>query len=90
MKKLKPFVTIKKYYSDKIVKQLNLKNDCFIKGTKIYILNDFIYSEKALKMIDNPEKRFDLGNRSQGKIDYLTKVHNFHLQYINTFKNLKR
>jgi hypothetical protein len=95
---------IKEYYHDKIekgmrkigknynvvevLKSFRNKKDIRIEGYYIYILSDFVYIPKINDRIINPIKSFDLGNGSWGKIDFLVKVHDFTIIYVNNFNNI--
>ena len=71
-----------------VLSDLERKNDIKIFSTrhKIFILCDQIYSEKKEKYIINPNKKFDLGNKSFGKIDFLITCFYFHIIYVTDFE----
>lgn len=46
----------------------------------------FVHQKRiALLKNNSSEKKFDLGNKSWGKIDYLIKKHRFHIFYYPSF-----
>jgi hypothetical protein len=78
-----------KYNLSDVIKSLRKKHDIkiFEHKMKICILSSFkvINLKGELKQIINPEKRFDIGNKSLGKIDYLVNYCHFHIFYILNF-----
>lgn len=69
----------KQYTEDEVINALRRKNDIRVDyfNKEIKILSDKVLS-KTGEVVDNPAKKFDLGNGSWGKIDYLVKVHGYH------------
>lgn len=54
-----------------VLTQLSRKNDIRVDQTNtIKILSDKVINKDG-EVVDNPKKRFDLGNKSWGKIDFL-------------------
>ena len=60
----------RKHKLDEVLKELSRKNDVRVSGTVVMVLSDKIVDKKC-NIIDNPQKRNDLGNGSWGRIDYL-------------------
>ena len=60
----------RKHRLDEVLKELSRKNDVRVSGTVVMVLSDKIV-DKESNIIDNPQKRNDLGNGSWGRIDYL-------------------
>ena len=77
----------KNYSIDEVLKSLRRKKDIRINGTVICILTDEVWDNKKNCLITNPEKSFDLGNGSWGKIDFLTNHCNYRIVKVETFKN---
>jgi hypothetical protein len=63
----------KKHNENDVIQSLRNKKDCRISGHTIAILKNKIYDNKTGLKIINPNKSFDLGNKSWGKIDFLVK-----------------
>lgn len=80
----------KDYRVDEVLKDLSKKNDCKIVDYTIFILTNEIRDEKTDELIPNPEKRFDLGNKSWGKIDFLKNYNEYRINYISKFSNLRK
>lgn len=76
----------KHYSEDEVIRVLSRKNDIRVNSFKkeIQILSNKIFTQRG-DIIDNPAKKFDLGNGSWGKIDYLVKVHNYHTCKVSKF-----
>lgn len=64
-----------KHTLDEVLRSLARKKDVKISNNTILLLSD-----KA------PNKSYDLGNGSFGKIDYLVKVHKYQLKIVDTFE----
>ena len=64
----------KNYSVDEVLKTLKKKNDCRIDSNRkvISILTGRIWDKKSQSFVSNPKKKHDLGNKSWGKIDFLT------------------
>ena len=62
----------KKHDIKEVLDSLSKKRDIRIEGYLIKILKDKVYNKRTDSVERNPAKRFDLGNGSWGKIDYLT------------------
>ena len=71
---------------EKAVSKLQKKHDCKIDLQKkeILILKNKV-ADKKNKIIFNPFKYFDLGNKSWGTIDYLVKVHMYDIIWVREF-----
>jgi len=65
-----------KHYIQKVLQQLKQKKDCRIIDNWIFILSN-----------NAPQKIFDLGNKSWGKIDYLTNHCGFFKLTVNDLSN---
>lgn len=67
------------------IESLKDKKDCNIDANNkiIYILASKVFDIKKQETIDNPSKKYDLGNGSWSKIDYLIKQHGFTIAYVN-------
>lgn len=61
----------KNYKIDEVLRILGRKQDLRIKGSTLFILTDKILDKDGNSM-SNPERVNDLGNKSWGKIDFLT------------------
>lgn len=63
----------RKHSLDEVLRTLSKKADCRINTTTrtVYVLTDLVWSKTLRKEVINPAKKFDLGNGSWGKIDYL-------------------
>lgn len=68
----------RKHNLEEVLNSLRKKHDCRIIEKTIFLLNG---------CSKNPQfkKSDDLGNGSWGKIDYLTKVHNYRTTYTSEF-----
>jgi hypothetical protein len=79
----------KQYILDEVLKSLRKKKDIRVKPeTKdIFMLCDRIYDKKTKTYIINPNRVFDIGNGTLGKIDFLTKVHHYYIIKVDRFKN---
>jgi hypothetical protein len=71
--------TTRKHNLDEVLRSLSKKHDCRIQGREIKILTDKVFNKKTQKEEDNPFKRFDLGNGSWGKIDFLVNYCGYHV-----------
>jgi hypothetical protein len=71
-----------------VIKSLRKKHDIkiFEHQNKIILLRNFIVTKEAL-IIHNPHKKFDLGNKSYGKIDFLVNHCGFHIFFLKSFEN---
>ncbi|SBV91735.1 hypothetical protein [uncultured Dysgonomonas sp.] len=76
----------KHYSEDEVIRVLSKKNDIRILkvNKEIRILSDKIVTSNGIST-RNPNKRFDLGNGSWGKIDYLTKFHGYDIWKVSKF-----
>lgn len=82
----------RKHYSmDEVIRQLSKKNDVKINKVfgkpwngEIEVLKNKVRNSK-FELVDNPKKKYDLGNGSWGKIDFLVNHCNFILSYVNAF-----
>lgn len=79
----------KNYRIDEVLRSLGTKKDLRIKGMTIFILTDTIVT-KEWNVIRNPEKVYDLGNKSWGKIDFLTHYNDYRINYVSEFPKEKR
>lgn len=61
----------RKHTEEEVLKSLKKKNDITIDGNEIFIMPDKVYNSKSGEIETNPKKKFDLGNGSWGKIDFL-------------------
>ena len=77
----------RKHNLDEVLRTLARKNDIRVNSeTKtIRILSDYVWNRKTGKDIINPKKKFDLGNGSWGKIDFLINYCDFGLYHVNEF-----
>lgn len=78
----------KKHRLEEVLRALSLKNDVYVDvvNKTTYVLKDTVYVPEKDITIVNPLKKFDLGNSSWGKIDYLKNVHGFSYYFVNEFK----
>ena len=68
----------KNYTIDEVLRALNKKNDCLISET-----------DKIVFVLIGRGKKNDLGNKSWGKIDFLTRYCNFTLNEVEEFTKPK-
>lgn len=75
----------KNYQVDEVLRKLSLKNDVKIESSvqKIFILTDTVDTKEGV--MSNPNKKWDLGNGSWGKIDFLKKC-GYSVSYVNKFE----
>ena len=78
---------MKKHTEQSCIDSLKKKNDIRIFPNKklIVILENKIFSQKTLELINNPKKQNDLGNKSQGKISFLCNYLNYYLFHFDDF-----
>lgn len=78
----------KDYQIDEVIRSLSQKHDVHIDERMgvVKVLTDTI-PDKQGNQITNPEKKFDLGNGSWGKIDYLVNHCNYLLVRVGKFNN---
>ena len=77
---------MKKHNEYDCIKQLDRKRDCKIASSGvIVILQNHIFIPKEGKTIRNPNKHFDLGNKSWGKIDYLINHCGYSMMRVDRF-----
>ena len=75
----------RKHNEDEVLRTLRIKNDVRIVNGEIHILKDTVWNTKEQKITTNPKKRFDLGNGSWGKIDYLVKQCGYRQIFVSEF-----
>ena len=68
----------RKHNLEEVLSSLRKKNDCRIIEKSIFMLTG---TSKKPQF----KKKDDLGNGSWGKIDYLTKVHNYRITYTSEY-----
>ena len=75
----------KNYQVDEVLRKLSLKNDVKIEPSvqKIFVLTDKVDTKEGV--MPNPNKKWDLGNGSWGKIDFLKKC-GYSVSYVNKFE----
>lgn len=77
----------RKHNVDEVLRSLSSKRDLkFDEGRRIKILTDTVWDKQLKKDIRNPDKTFDLGNGSWGKIDFLTKYYDYFVVYVGSFR----
>jgi hypothetical protein len=76
----------RKHTEDEVLRSLKTKHDIRIDGKEIKLLANRVFDEKLEAFIPNPEKRNDLGNGSQGKIDFLLKYCGYRKTTVDKFK----
>jgi hypothetical protein len=80
---------MKKHNYLDVIKSLRKKRDIKIYENvkKICVLSNFkiLKLKSGNKKIINPEKHFDIGNKSLGKIDFLVNHCGFHIFYVLNF-----
>lgn len=69
-----------------VLASLRKKNDVRVIGSEIQILKDKVFNKKINMIDDNPLKKWDLGNGSWGKIDYLVQNFGYRMIYVSNFK----
>lgn len=76
----------KTYTEDEVLRSLSKKNDSrlFPNRRMIEVLSDTVVNKKG-DIVPNPAKRFDLGNNSWSKIDFLVKYRNYSLVRVGVF-----
>ena len=75
----------KNYRIDEVLRGLGRKNDVRIDGFRVLVLTDKVLDKNGTS-IPNPEKMNDLGNKSWGKIDFLTHYCNYNVVKVNSFR----
>ena len=76
----------KSYSTDEVLKALGKKNDVRVfpfRGV-VEILSNTIVNKKG-EIVPNPRKRYDLGNGSWGKIDFLVKQRDYSTVKVENF-----
>lgn len=70
------------YTEDEVLKALKFKNDCRVDSNRrqIYVLDADKLSPKGKAQLKN-----DLGNKSWGKIDFLTNFCRYHKAFVGEF-----
>lgn len=84
----------KNYTVDEVLRDFRKKRDIKVIKDKIFILKDKIYikdNQGRMELTRNPNKAWDLGNGSWGKIDFLTNYNNYNIIRVKDFapKTLK-
>jgi hypothetical protein len=79
-----------KYKVDEVLRHLSKKNDVLVENRKILILKDEIFDVKQGIKIPNPKKKFDLGNGSWGKIDFLVNHNGYTLCNVDNLHQDKK
>lgn len=74
-----------KHTQESALRTLGQKNDLRIRGSKILILTDRVWDNKKGEYVDNPRKKHDIGNKSWGKIDFLTKYYGYSIVNVDKF-----
>lgn len=80
----------KNYTIDEVLEALKLKNDVKIVGKTIFILKPTSVKIEGGKLVKNLNhlRKDDLGNKSWGKIDFLSKYCGYNKQYIQDFDKI--
>lgn len=75
----------KKHLFESVIRSLSKKNDLRIKNNEILILRDKVYNKKTMGLDWNPKKKWDLGNKSWGKISFLVNHCGFTQYFVSEF-----
>jgi hypothetical protein len=75
----------RKHTEDEVLRALRFKNDVRIIDYGIHLLKNKVWDNKTGQLVTNHRKKFDVGNSSWGKIDFLTKHCGYHVLYVNEF-----
>lgn len=75
----------RKHNLDEVLRSFRTKNDVRINGKDILVLTNMEYNPKTGKTEFNRNKKFDLGNGSWGKIDYLVNYCGYHKYEVSCF-----
>ena len=71
--------------TQEVVKILNIKKDLsFEKNNVIEVLKNTVFDKNRMIRIPNPNKKFDLGNKSWGKIEFL-RNQGYRIRYVPQF-----
>lgn len=68
----------RKHTVDEVLRTLKTKKDVRVSGKTVAVLSNKVLTNDG-RVIINPDKTFDLGNKSWGKIDYLCNHCGYHL-----------
>jgi len=74
----------KHYQEDEVLRALRLKRDVMVSGHTIAILKNKILNKEG-ETIVNPNKSWDLGNKTWGKIDFLCNYRGYVVWHTDKF-----
>jgi len=76
-----------KYSESEVLASLDRKQDVKISGRTILLLSREVWSDKLKGLIENRERKNDLGNGSYGMIDFLVNHRGYNKNRVNEFSN---
>lgn len=82
----------KQHSTEEVLFSLRRKNDvkAFPENQVLEILKDEVWDKEKQMNVPNPIKKWDLGNGSWGKIDYLTKHKDWIIINVAKFTSTRR
>jgi len=77
----------KEHSIDEVLNSLNKKRDCKVdtENKVVEVLKLKVHDKNSLELIDNPKAKFDLGNGSWGKLDYLKNHMGYTILFVGQF-----
>lgn len=78
-------IMARKHKMDEVLRTLGQKQDCRINNGQISILTDNVFDNKTGESKPNQKKKYDLGNGSWGKIDFLVHYCGYSKVFVNNF-----
>lgn len=76
----------RKHNVDEVIRSLSSKNDCKVSPFQkvVEVLKNKVHNHEG-ELVDNPRSKNDLGNGSQGKIDFLKNHCGYSVIYVGSF-----
>jgi hypothetical protein len=74
----------KRHSEEEVLRALRYKRDVRVSGKTVAVLKDKVLTKEGETVL-NPNKSWDLGNGSWGKIDYLVKEHGYYIWHTDKF-----
>jgi hypothetical protein len=75
----------RKHTEDEVLKALRYKKDVRVESRYVYVLRNKVETKDG-SIVINPNKIFDIGNRTWGKIDFLCNHCGYTLLHTDKFK----
>jgi len=75
----------RKHHEDEVLRSLRKKNDVRIESNCISILKDEVWNKDKDCLEPNPRKKWDLGNGSWGKLDFLKNHCDYYIVQVADF-----